>query len=138
MIFSPNHVDWPICFWAIHRLGAIASPANPSYTSSELLHQLTVAKAKAIIVHRANAAVALEAAKQYRGFDAARIVVLGDEMDALIKQGLDSKTKHVEPKLKPGEGRTKLAVLSFSSGTTGKPKVRIFVVRAVLATDQCF
>ena len=42
----------------------------------------------------------------------------------LIALGRASKPNFVERKLAPGEGRTKLAFLSFSSGTTGRPKVR--------------
>jgi hypothetical protein len=52
-MFMPNHIDYPIAMWAVHRLGAAVSyvvfyfcvrgtddaftrPANPSYTEDEL------------------------------------------------------------------------------------------------------
>lgn len=47
---------------------------------------------------------------------------LVDEGLRLSKQG----KRFEELKLKPGEAKTKLAFLSFSSGTTGRPKVTWF------------
>ena len=43
-------------------------------------------------------------------------------LDTLVHEGLSQPPAFVERKLKPGEGKTKLALLSFSSGTTGRPK----------------
>ena len=42
---------------------------------------------------------------------------------ALVAEGLARPTAYAERRLAPGEGKTKLAFLSFSSGTTGRPKV---------------
>ena len=44
---------------------------------------------------------------------------------ALVAEGLARPTAYAERRLAPGEGKTKLAFLSFSSGTTGRPKVRV-------------
>lgn len=44
-------------------------------------------------------------------------------IDDLIKFGLACPTQFEERKLAPGEGKTKVAFLCMSSGTTGKPKV---------------
>ena len=41
----------------------------------------------------------------------------------LVAEGLSSSITYTERRLEVGEGKTKLAFLSFSSGTTGKPKV---------------
>lgn len=45
-------------------------------------------------------------------------------LEELIARGLRAERTYVERRLRPGEGKTKIAFLSFSSGTTGKPKVR--------------
>ena len=45
-------------------------------------------------------------------------------VDALVEEGLAQPQQFVERRLAPGEGKKKLAFLSFSSGTTGRPKVR--------------
>jgi len=76
--------------------------------------------------------VGLEAARA-AGLPSDRIIVLDAQADAsstslyptissLVDEGLAQQTTFVERRLKPGEGKTKLAFLSFSSGTTGKPK----------------
>ncbi|KZT08184.1 amp dependent CoA ligase [Laetiporus sulphureus 93-53] len=128
-IFSPNHVDYPVAIWAVHRLGAIITAANPSYLAGELEYQLTATKAKLMIVHSWSLAVALDAAR-LAGIPPERIVLLDSPsqqvahvtVDELVKEGLSKPLNFVERRLKPGEGRTKLAFLSFSSGTTGRPK----------------
>ena len=47
-----------------------------------------------------------------------------DTIDDLVEYGLNMKTSFSEKRLNPGEAKTKLAFLSFSSGTTGQPKVK--------------
>ncbi|KAI0275161.1 amp dependent CoA ligase [Gloeopeniophorella convolvens] len=131
-VFSPNHVDYPTAIWAVHRLGAIVTAANPSYTAEELAYQITTATATSIIVHPDSLAVAAEAAK-LAGVSFSRIVPLdsvhglkpngvGPDLHELIAYGLSHGANFVERKLNPGEGRRKIAFLSFSSGTTGRPK----------------
>ncbi|OCH94583.1 phenylacetyl-CoA ligase [Obba rivulosa] len=130
-IFSPNHVDYPVAIWAIHRLGAIITPANPSYTKDELEYQLNITKAKAILVHPANYAVAVDAARTL-GISPDNIILFDPLPDQssrssptiydLIADGLSQPPSYVERRLRPGEGKTKIAFLSLSSGTTGRPK----------------
>ena len=44
-------------------------------------------------------------------------------LESLIEEH-ERHPPYVEYKLKPGEGKTAIALLCFSSGTTGNPKVR--------------
>ncbi|GBE87735.1 Acyl-CoA ligase easD [Sparassis crispa] len=130
-LFSPNHIDYPGIIWAIHRLGAIVTAANPAYTAEELEHQLVTSKSKVIIAHPANHPIALVAATA-AGIPPENIMLVDalpataaapyPTISALISEGLSAPQNYVEQRLKPGEGKTKLAFLSFSSGTTGKPK----------------
>jgi len=129
-IFSPNHIDYPIAIWAAHRLGATLTTSNPTFTAEELKYQLTMTKANAIIVHPSNLFVALEAARSV-DIPAERIVLfdvsgiaIGSQwtINEFIGEGMTKPLSFVECRLKQGEGRTKLAFLSLSSGTTGKPK----------------
>ncbi|KAI0943773.1 hypothetical protein AcW1_002856 [Taiwanofungus camphoratus] len=125
--------NYPVAIWAVHRLGAIITAANPSYTAGELEHQLAATKTKLLIVHPWSHTVALAAA-QAVGLSPDRIVLfapLADSppsrtphptVDELVAEGLAQPPRFVERRLAPGEARTKLAFLSFSSGTTGKPK----------------
>jgi 4-coumarate--CoA ligase len=47
----------------------------------------------------------------------------GYNVPSLIEHGLSKEAKFVEIRLEPGRAKTKVALLLFSSGTTGKPKV---------------
>lgn len=49
LIFAPNSYQFPICFLAITSTGAIATTANPLYTTSELSKQIKDSNPKLII-----------------------------------------------------------------------------------------
>ncbi|KAF9270001.1 amp dependent CoA ligase [Marasmius fiardii PR-910] len=128
-LFSPNDIDYPVAIWATHTVGAIMTLANPAYTPDELLHQLTATKAKLLLVHSTFLPTALTAAKQ-AGLSDDRVITIptpGVKIDRttihdLVAFGSSQPEAFNERKLRPGEARTKRAFLSFSSGTTGKPK----------------
>ncbi|KAG6821376.1 hypothetical protein H0H93_014173 [Arthromyces matolae] len=149
-IFSPNNISrsleittnhsyynagpgYPICIWATHTLGGIITPANPAYKTDELVHQLRVSKAALLIIHPAFLHTAQAAAKEI-GLSTDRIIFIEPPvrkpnsscitLDDLIKYGGSIPTSYNEIRFRPGEAKTTLAFLSFSSGTTGKPKVR--------------
>ncbi|KAG2145839.1 hypothetical protein DEU56DRAFT_788402 [Suillus clintonianus] len=130
LIYSPNHVDYLVATWAAHRLGAAVSGANPLFTVGELVYQVTTVKAAVIITHPDSLKVALSSAHA-AGVSADRIILFDVEgtdtaqratVQALVSQGLASASNFTERKLAPGEGKTKVAFLNFSSGTTGRPK----------------
>jgi 4-coumarate--CoA ligase len=62
-----------------------------------------------------------------------RIVVLdgtgANALEALVQRGLRTEPAYVERRLAKGEAKRKIAFLSFSSGTTGKPKVALSLVQ---------
>ncbi|KAG1825334.1 hypothetical protein EV424DRAFT_1391993 [Suillus variegatus] len=125
LIFSPNHVDYPPAIWATHRLGGIVSGANPTYTAEELSHQIQAVKATLIIAHPSSLHTALDAARASH-IPSDRILTFGEStqptVESIIQLGLSNEAAFVERRLKKGEGKTKIAFLNFSSGTTGKPK----------------
>ncbi|KAF9046777.1 phenylacetyl-CoA ligase [Panaeolus papilionaceus] len=133
LLFSRNHVDYPVAIWATHKLGAVISGANPDFTSSELLYQLQATRASVVVVHPDALSIAVSAATQ-AGLSKDRVIVFDipdlsrevydthETVGSLIEFGLRNQTMYAERRLSPGEGKTKLAFLSFSSGTTGRPK----------------
>lgn len=130
LIYSPNHVDYLVAAWAAHRLGAAVSGANPLFTVDELVYQINTVKAAVIITHPDSLNVALASAHA-AGVPADRVILFDVEgadtaqratVQVLISQGLGSAPNFIERKLAPGEGKTKVAFLNFSSGTTGRPK----------------
>ncbi|KAH9927930.1 amp dependent CoA ligase [Epithele typhae] len=140
-IYGPNHVDYPIVMWAALRVGGIMTGANPSYTVDELVYQLQTAKATTLVLHPDSLEVGLAAARK-AGIRDDRIVlfepVAADNgahasLDDLIHEGLSHPQRFVEPQLKPGEAKTRLALLFFSSGTTGRPKAVMIPHYAVIA-----
>lgn len=107
--------------------------ANPSYTADELAYQLRITKATVVMAHPASVETALGAARQC-GIAADHIILIDRlqtrspipyaTLPELVGEGLTQPISFTERKLSPGEAKTKLALLSCSSGTTGRPKVR--------------
>lgn len=104
-------------------LGGASSPANPNYTVHEILHQLTLTKAKVIIGHPDNIDRVLVAASQ-AGVPQSHIFVLGSHeikgcqsFRVLLGKRIGEITK-----LTAEESKTTPAYLCFSSGTTGQSK----------------
>ncbi|TFK68434.1 phenylacetyl-CoA ligase [Pluteus cervinus] len=136
LLFSRNHVDYPIAIWAVHTLGGVISGANPDFSSNELLYQIEATKARLLIVHPEALETALSAARE-ANIPLNRIITFNRTgthsntspeasqfatIDEVVEQGQRIPIGFKEHKLGKGEAKTKLAFLSFSSGTTGKPK----------------
>ena len=112
----------------------VYSGANPDFSSDELAYQLGESKASVMIVHPDVLDTALAAAHTY-GISPERVMLFDGKspstnvpnhltVGVLVERGLCTPDPtFVERRLRPGEAKTVLAFLSFSSGTTGKPKV---------------
>lgn len=150
--FTHGNIEFPVTTWAVHRLGAIVTAANPAFSVDELRYQLTTTEAKLLVVHHSIFATGLEAAK-LAGLSKNRIVVIinGDEpvpegyqsLNELVEEGSNLYPEPLfdDSFLAEDEAKTKIAVsvlqkylhvfsLTFrsqfynlSSGTTGKSKV---------------
>ena len=124
------------CSLGIFWLTNIFRGANPDFLANELLYQVQATGASIIIAHPESLQIALEVAET-AGLLQDRVVLFNaessmstyskskrDTINDLVEYGLNMKTSFSEKRLNPGEAKTKLAFLSFSSGTTGQPKVK--------------
>jgi len=106
------------------------------------VYQLKTTKSKLLICHPYVAEVALAAGRQ-SGIAADHIIVMHKlsrkspipfpTIEELVTDGLARPKLFTERTLNPGEAKTKLAFLCFSSGTTGKPKAVAIPHYAVMA-----
>ncbi|CAK5197270.1 unnamed protein product [Aphanomyces euteiches] len=116
-----NCMEYPILYHALTSLGAILSPASPTFSSRELIQQLVASKASFIVTHSTAEDAAIEAADAVSIPPEHRFVV-------------DKSTKSLAPfsvlqqvsSIKVPDTELNHAgdvnYLPFSSGTTGPPK----------------
>ncbi|KAA9150257.1 4-coumarate--CoA ligase family protein [Amycolatopsis acidicola] len=109
-LMSHNQPRWAVALHAVIATGAAVTPLNPVLTVDEAATQLTLARAK-ILVAAEN--VADKAREVAAAAGIGEVLLLGGSFDAL--PGGAPPRPETDP-------ATTVAVLPFSSGTTGKPK----------------
>src|SRR3954466_9293251 len=95
-----NRVEFVVVMFASWRLGATVTPVNPSLTEAEVVRQLEAASAQVLV-----------AEDGAPGSGIVQTLAVSD----LRQQGLEAE-------LSPHVGPSTLALLIFTSGTTGVPK----------------
>ena len=130
-VYMPNLPEYAVVFHGVNRAGAVNTTANPLYTSHEVNHQLHDSGAKMIITvppFLENARAAIE------GTDVSEIVLIGGDgseqgvtaFAELLAAGGEAPEVEIDP-------ATDLAVLPYSSGTTGLPKGVMLTHRNLVA-----
>ena len=127
-IYSPNLPEYIIAFHAITLIGGTVTTINPLYTPEEIHHQLIDSGAKFLVtisqfLEHAQAAVLDTAVKEIFTFDGAKD---STPFSDLARE----KGKLPEISIDPSKD---LAVLPFSSGTTGFPKGVMLTHRNIIA-----
>jgi long-chain acyl-CoA synthetase len=114
-LLLPNGLDFAVGYFAILRADLVALPLNTAYTADELDHQLTDSQAALVLTDREHAD---------RAGGTATLEVESPEWR--------QPTPPDRP-VDPARGGEDLAVLLYTSGTTGRPKGAMLSHRALLA-----
>ena len=126
-VMSHNQPRYAVAVHAVLRAGGVISPLNPGLTAAEIGKQLRHCHARGIIV----AEPYLDKAREAAGPDVEWMHVLGEHPGATsfydLTKGAGSPAS---PEVNP---ESALAVLPYSSGTTGMPKGVMLTHRNLVA-----
>ena len=111
-----NSVEFVVAYFGTLRAGLVALPLNTAYTEAELAYQLSDAEARLVVADDGRRSLA---------GDVDTIVVGSAEWEAMAgaTEAFDG----------PPTGAEDLAVVLYTSGTTGRPKGAMLSHRALLA-----
>jgi long-chain acyl-CoA synthetase len=133
-----NGLDFPVLYFGVLRAGLVALPVNPTYTGRELAHVLSDSGASALV---GVPTVVDRVASLRAGLPALRHVFVAGS------GGAAHDARPLSDLLASGAGRgpaesvagdEDLAVLMYTSGTSGSPRGAMLSHRAMLANlDQC-
>ena len=116
-IACPNGAEFVLAFHAVLRLGGIVTTLNPAYTANEMAHQLKDAGATRLLAAASILPKALEAAA---AAGIREIFTTGDATGAIPFASLEGDGAALPAMVL--DHASQIAVLPYSSGTTGLPK----------------
>ncbi|MDT0544001.1 4-coumarate--CoA ligase family protein [Streptomyces lonegramiae] len=129
-LHSPNSVLYPVVLYGATRAGAAVTTVHPLATADEFAEQLRDAKAEWIVTTSALLGVARRAGERAGGV---REVFVCDAVEGhrSVPEMLECTAPEPVVEIDPGED---IAVLPYSSGTTGTPK-GVMLTHRNLATN---
>lgn len=117
-IYAPNCIEYPVIVLAAASLGGIATTVNPLATAGELTRQLVDADAVLLVTTPALLSAALDATS---ASSVREVFVIGGEEGGATAFA-DLRNGMSMPTAWPTIAGDDLALLPYSSGTTGLPK----------------
>ncbi|MDZ7687170.1 MAG: AMP-binding protein [Halobacteriales archaeon] len=115
LLYMPNRPEYLVASIGALKAGVIVSPVNPQYKRRELSYQMEDSDAVAVVTHPALRPVVSQACEE-TGMEPVVITVDGSDGDDHAFDGVRGEPTFVE------RGDDDLALLPYTSGTTGKPK----------------
>ena len=132
-ISLPNTLDFPVAYFGALRAGLVAVPLNPGYTAQELRWTLADSGARAVVVDPAGHGLLRSLADELPSLE--HVLVTGEAPSGTSWRALLDAAAG-RPAATTGGGED-LAVLLYTSGTSGRPKGAMLPHRALLANlDQ--
>ena len=119
-----NTLDFPVAYFGVLRAGLVAVPLNPGYTAQELRWTLSDSGARAIVVSGAGHDLVQPLADELPSLD--HVLVAGGSWAELLAAAAGRSATTA------GAGED-LAVLLYTSGTSGRPKGAMLPHRALVA-----
>lgn len=128
-----NHVEFVTSYFAALRAGLVVVPLNPGYTQAELEHALTDSGASAVIAE----SQALDRVRPFAAEASAKIVVTDGRAErgehaladvAMAGRAFGAIADDTDPE--------QLAVVLYTSGTSGRPKGAMLTHRAMRASIE--
>ncbi|KXH49581.1 hypothetical protein CNYM01_05895 [Colletotrichum nymphaeae SA-01] len=140
LAYTENSAWYPVIILGAICAGGIFTGANPGYTEAELTHQLSVSGAKCIFTDAIRLTTALQAARS-AGIPKESVVLVDNKGRPRhdrwrTMQKLLAEPYSWEAISDPLILAEKVAVLNFSSGTTGKPKACMITHRNLVANAE--
>ena len=130
LMYSSNHIFVPVAYFAVAGSGRIFTGCNPAYGVDETAYQIENTDAKMILVEPQFLDIVLKAAAKSK-FPLERIYLFDDKPSEpqqgvrswLTMIGSEHESKSWQwHRMSPEESQARIAVLNYSSGTTGLPK----------------
>ena len=128
-IYAPNLPEYVLAFHAVASLGAVTTMVPPLFTDEEIAKQLRDSDAKFLLTIPQLMPTAMEMAKA-TGIQ--KLFVIGEAEGAVSFESLLSNASPAQP-LTPIPSMEEVAVLPYSSGTTGFPKGVMLTHRNLVA-----
>ena len=126
-----NTPDFPVAYFGALRAGLVAVPLNTGYTADELRHALSDSGARGLVTTRAGASTAEGLAREIDSLEHVLVVGStsgqGSSWEGLLDRGRSAG------RVESRAGGEDLAVLLYTSGTSGRPKGAMLPHRALLA-----
>jgi long-chain acyl-CoA synthetase len=129
-----NTLDFPVAYFGVLRAGLVAVPLNPGYTEAELRHALGDSGARALLSARSTGPTALSVFESLDSLE--HVIVTGTDATPspvlTWEDVLDLGTTTPRQQSTPTGGED-LALVIYTSGTSGTPRGAMLPHRALLA-----